>query len=349
MKQLFVVLFLVSASLAAVAQDVLPIKLKQERVGYAPKGFYVHNVVDDRPGDDGLGAITENRKKSTIKFAEGAAASLNSFVSAHLTQNKSTTPISLHITKIDFQIKKNGASWRGDALVIFTFYAGEEKLIEYSGKGHAEMDSDPGKYIESFIRQSVEKDLKAFDTWWAQNTEKIPTSDEVRVVVRLAKTTDKPNTIIYSAQRPLSISDFNGRPEHNVQEMAATVSGIGFSYSSSVQKGQLVIAVTITPYFDKEQSWFREAGKNTNVLAHEQLHFDITANKACELVNTLRNTAFTKQNYAALLDKLQQQNAEAAGKEQDKYDNESNHGIVRDQQAAWTRKINEQLKASTCY
>lgn len=128
-----------------------------------------------------------------------------------------------------------------------------------------------------------------------------------------------------------------------------TVSGIGVGYASSTKNGQIVLDVTVTPYFNKATSWFKPAGRNTRVLAHEQTHFDITAIKACELVAAIRKASFTQDNYVKLLEELQMKNAQESNDEEVLYDKETVHGTIADIKAAWEKKITEQVRSIGCY
>ena len=331
------------------AQDVQYIQLKQEKVAYVPKTYYIADVVYERADVSGIGIITGSGNRSKLSLFGGIANSINSFLAGNVTQKRSTQAVSLHISKLNFDLRKSGSIWNVDASVLFTFYVAGKKMMEYSSKGQGQMDSDPKVFIESFIRQAIGNDVKKFDEWWLENRDGVPTSSEVKVNVHMAKTTDKPNSIVYSLQQPLQISDFQGRVDGQEFELAVTVSGIGVGYASSTQNGQIVLDVTVTPYFNKATSWFKTAGRNTRVLAHEQTHFDITAIKACELVAAIRKASFTQDNYIKLLEDLQMKNAQDSNDEEVLYDKETLHGTISDMQAAWEKKITEQVKAVGCY
>ncbi|MCW3124331.1 MAG: hypothetical protein JWQ38_3823 [Flavipsychrobacter sp.] len=348
MRNMLTFIVLLLATAAGYAQDVKYIQLKQEKVSHVPKTYHFADVVDEREDVTNIGTM-KGGGSSAISLSGGVAASLNTFVVNNVKQNKATQPVSLHISKLNFDMKKRGGIWNVDAEVLFTFYVTGKKVIEYSSKGKGQMDSDPAVYIEGFIRQAIGNDVKKFDEWWAENRGNVPTSSEVKVNVHLAKTTDKPNTIIYSLQQPLQISDFMGRVDGKEFELAVTVSGIGVAYSSTIQNSHVTLDIIVTPYFNKATSWFKPEGRNTRVLAHEQTHFDITAIKACELVAAIRNAPFTQENYAKLLEELQFKNAEESNNEEIRYDNETNHGIITSMQEAWEKKITAQVKATGCY
>jgi hypothetical protein len=346
MKLILCPLFFVLSFANTYGQNNIRIDLKHEKMKYSPKGYFITSVVDDRTNQDG-GSV--NGRQGSVTFDGGPTNAIERYIAGNVRQDRAQQAVSLHISTINFDVRKKGPTWNADAQVAYTFFAGEIKLVEYSSKGSTSNNPDPAGYGESFLRQSLEGALKNFDTWWSQNKGQVPTSDEVKLSVKIARTMDKEKTIVYSRQRLLQISDFEGRPENTGREMAATMSGIGFGYSKDVLNGNVVVDITITPYFEKDQSWFKEAGKNPNVLAHEQTHFDITAAKACELATALRSLHLTKENYEQQLDMLQKQYAKATGEEQDAYDTETGHGTVSDKQDAWSRKVRERLAAVNCY
>lgn len=349
MRYYLIVFIAMVLSCPARGQSVRDIQLKQEKLGYSPRGYCVTDVTDDRYEQGNIGVMSGNGSRTIVNLQYGASAAISSFITKNVAQNKANQAVSLHIATLEFDAKRRGAVWNIDANIVLTFYVGEKKIIEYSGKGQAKMDTDPAVYMETFIRQAIKNDLKKFDEWWAENKGRVAVRSDVKVNVTLAKTSNKPDNIVYDINRPLQIADFKGRVDGQEQELAVTSSGIGLGYSGTTKNSQVVVDVVVTPYFNKAQSWFKERGKNTRVLAHEQTHFDITAIKACELVNTIKNTTFTQENYAQLLQELQEKNAQESNEEEMLYDKETNHGIIRDAQAAWEKKITEQVRTMGCY
>ena len=348
MKAFLLILAVSGTLFAANAQDVKTILLKQQHVSFAPKGYYISDVADDRP-DNSIGTLNEGGSSKRLVLQNGAGVSIKSFIERNVSQDKGTQPIVLHISKIDIAARKTGATSQVEGSTTFAFYAAGKRVAEYSGKGRGQVDADPADFIESFIRKAVENDLKEFDNWWAQHRGEIATADAVKVNVTIGRTTDKPNMIVYSLHRPLSIADFEGPAEGQIQEMAATYSGIGMGYTSQTQNGQVVLNVTVTPYFDRSGSWFKEEGKNARVLAHEQAHFDITGIKACELAEAIRNASFTQENYEKLMTELQKQNNKDANEEEALYDSETNHGIIEDKQIEWQNRLKQKVREIGCY
>src|ERR1035437_8557454 len=188
MKPFFLILAILFEAFSLSAQNVKYIQLKQEKISFAPKGFYISDVVDDREDMASIGVIKAGGKKESIDLQNGVATSLKTFINNNVKQDKASQPVTLHITMLDADMKRKGMKWDAIAKIAFTFYAGDTKVVELSGNGHAVMATDPGDYYESFIRKAIENDLKRFDDWWAKNKGSIVTNSSVKVNVRIGKT-----------------------------------------------------------------------------------------------------------------------------------------------------------------
>ena len=340
MKILLLLCFALASLAPLYARDEKPVQLRNVKVAYVPRSYYISAVVDERSHQEDIGDLT---------MPEGAAVAIEQFLATNVKQDRKAQPIELYIKKIDFDVQRKGNFWHVNSTVNFAFYAGDQMLVELTGGGRADINTDPALFAEGFIRQILESDLKKFDIWWAQNRDRVPTASTVKVHFVLANNTDEQDAIVYSASRPLRVGDFKGRTGSNPQEMAMTCSGNQYDYKVTTEKGQITVYYTITPCFYMHKSWFKDSDDERRVLAHEQLHFDITALKTCEFITKMRNVAFTKSNYQAILDKLPDEINEETNKMQESYDGESNHGIIVDKQLYWEAKVKQLMKQTTCY
>ncbi len=349
MKFGFVMLMCCCHILTLHAQSQRLVELKAQHLAYSPTAYYVGNVVEDRKDNTLAGRMNNSGKIVKVDLKNGAAHALTEFITKYVTQDRTKQMITIHITRLNFEMKKVNGAWTTDADISMAYYAGDTKLVDLGSKGQKQGDEDPLYYVDEFIRRVLESDLKKFDTWWQANGKRVPTSHKVKVIAKLGNKAGRPNCIVYSKSRPLAIADFEGAPENNIQEMAATLSGIGLESSAVTENGQIVLTILLTPYFSKSGSWFRSEGKNSRVLAHEQTHFDITAIKACELVNKLNNASFSKESYEAEIQSMMNKNAEETNKVEALFDTETNHGLIRDKEEEWERATAEKLKAPGCY
>jgi len=209
------------------------------------------------------------------------------------------------------------------------------------------------KPVEEMIRKLLENGLQQFDDYCGKNQDAVNGNKEklrsITAKVVIEKTVDDSDLLVYSPQRPLQFKDFAGKPEPLNQAAAITHSGILISYDSETRDGQASIHVRITPYFDKAKSWFRNSSNgNVKVLLHEQKHFDITASKACELVEALQHYQFT-DNYARELDQLYKLKQKECDQLQEEYDAQTKHGQVANAQQKWNGLIQEALSKRNCF
>ena len=99
--------------------------------------------------------------------------------------------------------------------------------------------------------------------------------------------------------------------------------------------------------FDKSKSWGNNSSEE--LLAHEQLHFDIAelyARKVRKKVAELRRTGEKKvANYNKAINIILQKSNEI----DEQYDKETFHGVISDKQAEWNANISAHLKALEDY
>lgn len=154
--------------------------------------------------------------------------------------------------------------------------------------------------------------------------------------------------IPWSAIRPLTIADFLGRPGPADRLAASTSTDI----KAGAACRDFVFTGTVQATFDPKTSWFREPKTaSAALLRHEQLHFDLTelyarsmrqklqifqAKADCNKLQPAFNT-LTKAVYAEW------------DREQNRYDQETNHGLNAVRQAAWEKQTQRRLTQSQAF
>jgi hypothetical protein len=147
------------------------------------------------------------------------------------------------------------------------------------------------------------------------------------------------NRITWTEERRLSWDDFKGNPVASNPAAALTYTDIKTSAQSD---GNGVVTVMVNNYFDKQLSWTKNK-ISKELLAHEQLHFDITEvytrllrEKLTSIATpeAIRSGKFNRESNKILTDWKQCQN---------KYDNETNHGTLAEKQKEWEEKIHSML------
>ena len=146
------------------------------------------------------------------------------------------------------------------------------------------------------------------------------------------------NSIPWRASRRLTWDDFKSSPDDNSTNAALTSSKITFKYTYDSEKG---FTYSIGCLFEKNNSWGRV--KTDYILAHEQGHFDIAEIHARKLNQVLKSYTFkpatAQKAVPAIYEKIMKEQAEM----QNEYDSDSDFSRDKEQQAAWSEKINREL------
>jgi predicted secreted Zn-dependent protease len=138
------------------------------------------------------------------------------------------------------------------------------------------------------------------------------------------------------------MADYLARPKYGDPLAASTSSDI----KANAACRDYVFTGTVTATFDPNISWFRDPQKATPaLLRHEQLHFDLTEVYARIMRQKLAVYA-TKVDCTKLqpsFNNLTKLVYDAWDKEQNRYDQETNHGLNVARQALWEKQIQARL------
>ncbi|MBT2556339.1 hypothetical protein J7E24_00930 [Hymenobacter sp. ISL-91] len=149
--------------------------------------------------------------------------------------------------------------------------------------------------------------------------------------------------IVWQPNRRLRVADFKG-PVANRPFQAATSSNIRYRYAGL---GLGKVRLTVETYFSCPDSYFKPSATDSLVLAHEQVHFDITELYARRFVRQLgqqaTNTRELQQKHEILFRQLQSESQLL----QDAYDSETyeDPALV----AAWQQRIARELAELQAY
>lgn len=153
------------------------------------------------------------------------------------------------------------------------------------------------------------------------------------------------DNIIWHKARKLTWNDFKGEAPSGTPVAALTASGISYSFSSVQRGDEIEINYIVTANFYPSRSWYQPKYASSNVLAHEQLHFDITELFARKFRQRLDATRFTRDVKAEVRAIFKQINRELS-EFQDRYDLETNSSRLRDRQRDWHRRVQEEMAAT---
>lgn len=151
----------------------------------------------------------------------------------------------------------------------------------------------------------------------------------------------------WSARRPLAWSDFQGSPPSGGSEGAKTSYTL---YSAWKCRGDAFEFRAIAG-FRPRQSWVKaivlnDSRQRETVLRHEQTHFDLAEAHARRMRRAFGDLTSPCAKTDAELSALVQRLTREEKAEQRRYDAETDHGLLVDQQAAWSRNVARRLESS---
>jgi hypothetical protein len=151
------------------------------------------------------------------------------------------------------------------------------------------------------------------------------------------------NLVLWSAARKLSWEDFKASPDPRSSNAALTSSSINIEFGYDDERLQYAIRCA----FDKTRSWVRV--RNSDVLAHEQGHFDIAEIHARKLNKAMREYRFNartvSQDVNGIYDNIMNLHRDV----QNQYDKETDYSRNRSRQEEWLKKIQQQLHDLASY
>jgi hypothetical protein len=171
------------------------------------------------------------------------------------------------------------------------------------------------------------------------------TAQHLAVVVNYTtspKLSDK-SLIFYDGSRKLNWSDFRGTPDASNFGAALTDAGFGYNSSYSYSDGKGTLTVTVYCDFNENGSWYKPEGKNDYILKHEQHHFDISYICTMKFIDSLRKLTYTTTDYHSLIGAAYRATASEMNAMQQQYDDETQHGLIKDKQEEWNNKIDKIL------
>ena len=150
-------------------------------------------------------------------------------------------------------------------------------------------------------------------------------------------TSNKNNQLEWNEFYRLGWHDFQGEP---------TEESIGDAGTSVLIKAKPFyvkkkVVYDVYAYFNKRKSWSRD--QSPELLAHEQLHFDIAEPYARKIRKKIAELSDRGVNDVQVYNAAIRQLLEESNEADLRYDGETLHGSMVRKQAAWEKKIKEEL------
>ncbi|WAC14261.1 DUF922 domain-containing protein [Dyadobacter pollutisoli] len=346
-------LILVAKSFSAFSQqERIVLDLAKESAAlFKSYKFFIQDVEDQRtvPGT-AMGKVIALGKEIPVVLPAKADKELFNYWS-FAAPKKPQTYLPLYITIRDLSLIEkrmgpNKVTGEVKLSIRFRWYRNMQpvELTNYQTSAtytRPERDYDYAKLVKQLLDQS----LTHFQKWMTQNAGKNPAlARNLLLVFKEINNTSAEDTVFYSPKRPLIWDDFkvrNGKP--GSRYAAAVFTSFGYEGRSYPKDDDLVVEIGLKIFMVKSMSWARTDSRNAGTLRHEQIHFDITRLVVEKFKERLRKAELTIEDYDSeiqyeFLEAFRQMNTD-----QEQYDGETGHGLNDGVQAAWDRKIANQI------
>jgi hypothetical protein len=152
------------------------------------------------------------------------------------------------------------------------------------------------------------------------------------------------DTIQWTASKKLEWIDFKAEAPRS-RYAAFTFTVITMDYSLKSKGNSIDAKFEVTAAFNREKSWVKNDAESRSdaIRAHEQLHFDIAELNARKLRRRLVGLKLSRNQYKKEIQLAYDAEIEEGERLQKLYDSETNHGIDRDAQMRWRRRIDKEL------
>ncbi|WP_295768059.1 hypothetical protein [uncultured Mucilaginibacter sp.] len=152
------------------------------------------------------------------------------------------------------------------------------------------------------------------------------------------------DSIVWRPNRPLVWTDYKARPDTNSIVAAYTNSGFIRTWSAKDYR----LYTSMVTYFYPCVSW-RKGEASERLLAHEQLHFDITEYFKRMYFKKVVRARYTPATLPQLMDLIYQDVIAGLQVMQREYDIQTKHSLDEKQQAIWQRKVKRLLNSTKAY
>ena len=164
----------------------------------------------------------------------------------------------------------------------------------------------------------------------------------IMVIICFSFTQDD-NLIMWQESNKIAWTDFKATSNNSSPYKAFTESEIKTEIAAKNNEAH----ISIKTFFDKNKSWVKS--KTDELLAHEQLHFDITELWSRKFRQKVSGKTFSYKTFQKEVSAIQNDIYKGSKDMQTAYDKETQHSIVVESQKKWEKKIAEDLQKLSAY
>jgi hypothetical protein len=330
------------------------ITLRSEPMPFTPSEFYVAGVTDARADRKAvaylLGPGPAPAVVRPVDLQGGALPAIREYLRKSLPRNAKLRPVLIRLQ--EYRVTESagtGKSVNGEVSVAVSFHlkrrADTLDLVSYRGGIRYARSPNQTATVEQALRQSLVGAVQYLDNWMnreVDHNEKLARS--VKVTFTDYTRNDKADTVFYATERPLVWDDFRDTPRPG--PYAATVfPSFAQEGRTRVENGVIHLDLLLKVYVLKDASWVRPGSREDYGLNHEQRHFDLVKLVAERFKRKVLADTLTVEDYDGQIGYEYLESYREMNRLQEQYDGETRHGLDREAQERWNRRIDEELKA----
>lgn len=157
------------------------------------------------------------------------------------------------------------------------------------------------------------------------------------------------NEKIWDANSPLTWNDYK-RPDKdktlNAQSSAVTSNAIPFRYRKlGADSNSYIFEFQVKNAMYRNSSWVNPEYRNPALLAHEQLHFDISEYFARQLLRTFQSATYS-HNFKKEIQDIKLKNVDQVNTMQKLYDEQTIHSQNTSMQLKWNMYVQSLLQSN---
>ena len=331
------------------------IRLTPVKQNFVPTDFYINSVTDYRSNKASIGNLIQLGTAKNIASSVsanldgGTMPAIKNFFSQSLLVNKKLLPINIRINTLKITEEKVGIlpiTGSVDIEVAFYIqkaYGVNTYLLNYHGKAKYQRNSNYKTVVDHVLQQTFSNALVYLNTYINQEkSTNLLLAKSVKLNFSDYSKQDA-DTIYYSKARPLTWDDFKGNFS-STKYAAYIYPDFAYNEDVSIKNGVIQVNFVVRVFLAKSASWVNSSSRNSYVLNHEQRHFDIQKIFAEKFKDDLKKEKLTPDNFEGIINVQYLETRREIHRMQEKYDDETNHGLNTAQQESWNKFIDSQLR-----
>ncbi len=338
-----------------------PLVLKATPLGITPTEFYIADVIDERSDRQAVAYLVQpaalnptNAPVITtaqpVDFQGGGLAAIRQFVRQSLPRNTGLRPLIIRVKECRVAETASSTKGRIDGTVkvhlAFDYLRDNKytRLIEYQGGARYARPAGQFTVVEPTLRQTLASGLRYINTWMnqqANHNEKLAKGLQVHFSDYTRSQAD--DTVFYRVNQPLTWADFTATPRAG-RYAALVFPGFAYEGGSDVKDGIIHLNLKVKVYVLRSSSWVKDVARDAYSLNHEQRHFDIVKLVAERFKQKIKPDSLTLEDYNSIVQYKFIESFREMNRLQEQYDGETQHGINQAAQAAWSQRIEADLR-----